>query len=269
MLRELAEVFIDPLFLFFFTLAVAYVLTLLSPRARRISFITIFIIFYILSTPKLADLLLKELELYPPLTFTGNGASRMKGIDQVKTYDAIVVLSGKAGFSYAYGHRELGDETIRRLLYGIYLHKKTGIPMLLTGGQPPWLKHSLASMMDRFVWRHEEFYARWLEEKAMTTDENAKYSWAILAPMGKKRVVLVTDAWHMRRSVMAFEHYGFTVLPASVGYHFANQPDTSFRQYLPHYDSLEHVYYWFHELVGRIYYQVHYHLGYTNKKDIS
>jgi uncharacterized SAM-binding protein YcdF (DUF218 family) len=40
----------------------------------------------------------------------------------------------------------------------------------------------------------------------------------ILLPQGIKRVVVVTQAWHMQRSRWSFEQAGFEVVPAPVGF---------------------------------------------------
>lgn len=51
------------------------------------------------------------------------------------------------------------------------------------------------------------------EECSRTTDENAQYTAAILQPQGVKRIVLVTDAPHMLRSLLTFRSFGFDVIP--------------------------------------------------------
>ncbi|MNT29602.1 hypothetical protein D3C72_1653520 [compost metagenome] len=59
---------------------------------------------------------------------------------------------------------------------------------------------------------------RWKEERSRTTWENAQMSAQILLPQGIKRVVVVTQAWHMQRSRWSFEQSGFTVIPAPVNF---------------------------------------------------
>jgi uncharacterized SAM-binding protein YcdF (DUF218 family) len=41
---------------------------------------------------------------------------------------------------------------------------------------------------------------------------------AVLQPLGIKRVVVVTQGWHMPRSRWSFEKAGFTVISAPVGF---------------------------------------------------
>ena len=58
----------------------------------------------------------------------------------------------------------------------------------------------------------------WLEEQSLNTYENAIYSKEILDDRGITRIVLVTSAWHMPRSVALFEKQGFEVIPAPADY---------------------------------------------------
>ena len=59
---------------------------------------------------------------------------------------------------------------------------------------------------------------RWLEEESRTTWENALFSAQLLQPQGVRRVVLVTQAWHMPRARWCFEQAGFEVITAPMGY---------------------------------------------------
>jgi hypothetical protein len=59
---------------------------------------------------------------------------------------------------------------------------------------------------------------RWREEASRTTWENATYSAELLRQEGVKRVLLVTQAWHMPRARWCFERVGFQVRAAPVGF---------------------------------------------------
>ncbi len=60
--------------------------------------------------------------------------------------------------------------------------------------------------------------ADWLEGESRTTWENAQFSAKILQAQGIKRVVLVTNAWHMPRSRWSFEQFGVEVVSAPIGF---------------------------------------------------
>lgn len=51
------------------------------------------------------------------------------------------------------------------------------------------------------------------EPCSRTTDENAKFTAALLKPQNVQRILLVTDWPHMLRSVLTFRSFGFTVIP--------------------------------------------------------
>ncbi len=98
------------------------------------------------------------------------------------------------------------------------LAKESGLPILTSGGlhfdQPP----SEASIMAQSLQDDFAVAVRWQEGLSRTTWENATMSAAILQPQGIKRVVLVTQAWHMPRARWSFEQAGFTVVGAPVGF---------------------------------------------------
>ena len=58
-----------------------------------------------------------------------------------------------------------------------------------------------------------------IEEKSRNTAENARFTAAILHPEPQQRWLLVTSAWHMPRSMGAFEKAGFGVVAYPVGFY--------------------------------------------------
>lgn len=134
--------------------------------------------------------------------------------------DAIVVLG--AG-------RERGDPAwdgadqptylaLERMRYGAQLAKASGLPVLTSGGLHYGAPPSEAQLMADRLQADFDVKVSWREEASRTTWENAELSAKILQPLGKKRVVLVTQAWHMQRSRWSFERAGFEVVPAPVGF---------------------------------------------------
>jgi uncharacterized SAM-binding protein YcdF (DUF218 family) len=59
---------------------------------------------------------------------------------------------------------------------------------------------------------------RWQEGQSRTTEENAQQVALLLQAEGIRRVIVVTQAWHMPRSRWSFEKAGLQVLAAPVGY---------------------------------------------------
>jgi uncharacterized SAM-binding protein YcdF (DUF218 family) len=128
---------------------------------------------------------------------------------------AIVVLgAGHHDGAAEYGTSTPTDEGLVRLHYAASLHRRTGLPIMLTGG-PMNLRgtiHSkvLATSLERVF----GLQAAWLEEKSITTWENALYAAEILLPAGVTDIALVTHSYHMPRAVKLFELAGFNVTPA-------------------------------------------------------
>lgn len=111
---------------------------------------------------------------------------------------------------------DLGPLTLERLRRGAALARRTGLPILVTGG--PWQpgQPSIASLMANSL--HDDFgvAARWTENQSQDTFENAADSAAMLRASGIARVYLVTHAWHMRRSVLAFRKAGIDTVGVPV-----------------------------------------------------
>lgn len=134
--------------------------------------------------------------------------------------DAIVILgAGRERGDPAWGLQDQpSDIALERMRYAAQLAKASGLPVLTTGGLHYGMPPSEARLMADSMQRDFGVPVRWLEEASRTTWENAELSAAILLPQGVKRVVLVTQSWHMQRSVWSFQRAGFEVVPAPVGF---------------------------------------------------
>lgn len=142
--------------------------------------------------------------------------------------DVIVVLGGGTGpAQYPRPLVELngsGD----RLLYASWLYHQGIAPkLLLTGGHIPWMgaresspAEEMAEILEMLGVPKE---AVWLESQSLNTYENALYSREILEREGIDRIILVTSAFHMPRSVPLFEKQGFEVIPAPADYSITQQ----------------------------------------------
>ena len=109
-------------------------------------------------------------------------------------------------------------------------------------------------MMARSLEDDFRLEVRWREVESRDTWQNAKFSAALLRPAGVTRVLLVTHAWHMRRSVLAFERAGLTVIPAPV--RRDRMPSFELGDFLPTAESWEVSYFALHEWVGLAYYKL-------------
>jgi uncharacterized SAM-binding protein YcdF (DUF218 family) len=117
---------------------------------------------------------------------------------------AIVVLGGGLGRNY---QKDIVPNrfTELRLSQAILQHQATGLPIVLSGVESPWMKKwLLAQGVD----------AALLESRSMNTCENARFSALLLQRQGgAPRVELVTDAYHMPRAQRLFAMNGIETIP--------------------------------------------------------
>jgi uncharacterized SAM-binding protein YcdF (DUF218 family) len=138
-----------------------------------------FALLCMLATPLLSTALLASLE---------TGLSPTHGRDAA---GAIVLLGGgRYRVAPEYDSRDtVSPPSLVRSRYAARLHKRTGIPLLASGGKPDGGTLTKAAAMTQ-----------------------------LLAPLGIRKIYLVTQAWHMRRAALAFETAGFEVIPAPTGF---------------------------------------------------
>ena len=176
-------------------------------------------------------------------------------MENIPKAEVIVVLGG--GTQPASSPRPMvevngaGD----RLFYAASLyHQGLADHLLLSGGRIPWLSNGI-SMEDTPAGEMAILLemlgvpqtAMWLEPDSLNTYENAVNSQRILNKKGIDKIILVTSAVHMPRSVKLFEAQGLDVTPAPVDYH-VTQADWAgltresllqqFMQLLPSVDNL-------------------------------
>lgn len=177
------------------------------------------------------------------------------------TPGAIVILGGGrrrgAIESAQYNFQDLSKQTLERIRYGAQLANQTGLPVLVSGGQPDSISDGdqaealvMGSVLD------QEFGVKvtWVEEQSTTTQENALNSVRVLKAHGIKHIYLVTHFWHMPRAVKIFEQYGLTVTPAPHGYE--SSPHSQLLDFYP--QQLSKTREIWHEILGMIWYSIRY-----------
>lgn len=89
-----------------------------------------------------------------------------------------------------------------------------------------------------------------LEDRSRNTRQNAGFTAAMLLPEGASKVLLVTSAYHMRRSVGLFTQAGFEVIPAPTDHEGRHRFEA--QDWLPRADALEGSARVLKEIVGRL-----------------
>ena len=243
LINILANALLPP-FSLVWMLVVALLLHRKRPRmALSLIFLATFALFA-LSTPWVGGVLLKSLEI-----------SRPVDLQAPPRADAIVVLGGgRRTQAREYGSDTLSHYSIERLRYAAHLHHGTRLPILATGGMPGGGSVSEGALMRKVSTEELHTPVRWVEEAALTTWDNARFSAPILKKAGVKRILLVTDAAHLRRAVPLFEQQGLQVIPAGV--HFAATRIDSPLSLLPNASGLRDSNYALHEWLGIVWYRL-------------
>ena len=166
---------------------------------------------------------------------------------------AIVVLGGgTAPLGYGTSYPNLGPGSDREW-HGVRLYQAGKAPLIiLSGGHDP--EHTAASSaesMRRFIRAlGVPDSAILLEEKSRNTTQNADFTADILARRGIDRILLVTSALHMPRSLALFETQGLEVIPAATDHEVTALP--VWRMWLPDTEALDGSSRAIKEIVGRL-----------------
>ncbi len=175
--------------------------------------------------------------LVAPLEATASAlpAATLTPEDAKKQADAIVVLGGgRYARASEYGDTDAVNEaTLARLRYAAWLQRRTGLPILVTGGAPFGEQAGEALLMQAALEEDFQIRPKWAETRSRNTHENAMFSKEILAAAGVRRVYLVTHAWHMPRAQWAFVNAGLDVVPAPMGFSTLGKGDREGLGYLP------------------------------------
>lgn len=171
------------------------------PRAGRWLVAVSLLSLWLVSTTGFGFAIYRLTEKYPPLD--------PKVVVQA---GAIVLLGGGAtsGNYTEWGGPVMMDIGWDRLAYAALLTRRTGLPLLVTGG-----KSDRASMANALR-SGFGIEARWVDDGARDTWENAERTARVLRGTNIRRIVLVTHSSHMARAVAEFEAVGFSVVPAPV-----------------------------------------------------
>lgn len=177
---------------------------------------------------------------------------------------AIVVLAaGRLQHAPEYGDRDIPDYiALARLRYAARLQRRTGLPVLVSGGngasgvKPEADDRAYAKADAMAAALREDFGVpvKWIEGRSRDTGENAAYSAALLRAEGISRTLLVTDAMHMPRARAAFERAGLEVVSAPTMF-FSNQPQ-SLHAWVPSAEGMRRSSYAVYELLGIAWYRL-------------
>jgi len=164
---------------------------------------------------------------------------------------AIVVLgSGLRRDAPEYGSDTVNERSLVRLRYGATLARRLQLPVLIAGGVPPLASRAETDVMAAIAEREFGVAVRWKESESSDTADNARMSARILKAAGIRRVVLVTQAFHMPRARQLFEAAGLEVIPAPTDFKGPGEGPLEVFDFLPQARAIQTSYYALHEWLG-------------------
>ncbi|MCX8083873.1 MAG: YdcF family protein [Calditerrivibrio sp.] len=116
----------------------------------------------------------------------------------------IVVLSGGV-----YGQKELSEDSFKRVLKGFEIQKRLKGPIILTGGRVndklPYEADLMKAILVGLGVEDDRIYT---DKDSRDTVENVRFTLAILQQLKQQDIILVTSAYHTKRSMILFKKSG-------------------------------------------------------------
>jgi uncharacterized SAM-binding protein YcdF (DUF218 family) len=171
-----------------------------------------------------------------------------------KPAGAIIVLAADYLYSSRPGGADIvGPVTLDRLAEAAREERRTGLPILVSGGLPKDAHNSLAEIMAAALETDFRVPVQWREDRSRTTYEDALYSAEILRRAGVPSALVVTDPWHMARALWSFYEVGYPVIAAPLPYR--QSLHLSLASFLPLVAALQGSSIALHELIGLAWYE--------------
>lgn len=250
LLSKIVNHIILPPGLFIFVSVFCLVMLFLGKnKLTRIVLLANVALFYLLAVEPVKDLLLLPLEnRYLPL--------EKKNHAQLS---AIVVLGGGiiCRSPEEQGRGSLASDSLKRIVYGKSLHEVYGLPIIVSAGNvtktadcEPEALVAKRTLIGLGV--NEEQIL--LEDESRNTWENALYIKKKYKPV---KVLLVTSAYHMKRSMYCFKNNDIQCVPAPTDYK-SNRSGYTYRSFIPDMASFRGSYQALKEYIGLVYYKIRY-----------
>ena len=170
--------------------------------------------------------------------------------ENMPTADAIILLGGGMGGTTNYPYADMGPGA-DRAWHAARLWKAGKAPIIIPSNKGAELA-DVKLLVDLGVPRASVV----LETRAVNTEENVKFVRDIIAAKNTKgaKILLVTSACHMRRSLYLFKKYAPEIecIPAATDYQALPWKDEPFkwRSLLPSIGSFAHSNDFIHEYIG-------------------
>lgn len=177
--------------------------------------------------------------------------------------DVIIMLGGglypnTPDFS---GTSAPGFGTMERMVTAARLHRRLGLPIIVSGGRVDTSGVAIAPIVKRFLMDLGVAPDRIIiEDRSRDTYENALFSKERCEQFGFKHPLLVTTGFHMKRALFCFKSVGLNATPYPCGLTVWREKQFQWKQLLPSANTLQATSAGIHEWLGRLFYLLRYHL---------
>lgn len=223
------------------------ILSVRYQRAGQGIIIAGFLLLWAMSTPILAYAVLDTLQKqYPALP--------LNDLPSEKNHSVIVVLGAGNDKEVENGNKIGPSSTeLTRLHYAALLHKKTGFPIIVSGGRGRGESITEAEIMQETLSDTYHIQNVIPETMGLNTREESVFVAKLVQQYHFDTVYLVTNAWHMPRSVSLFSREGMKVVPAPMGYE-TYDTHYSVLSFIPNIHALLAMSLAMHEYIGLAWY---------------
>jgi uncharacterized SAM-binding protein YcdF (DUF218 family) len=172
-------------------------------------------------------------------------------LDDAQGAEAIVILGGGLIGAAEYdGGETLHPRSLVRARYGAVLARRYDLPVLVSGGLPVNARRSEAEVIGEALENEFGITVRWRETRSLDTADNAALSAELLRAAGIRRIILITQAFHMPRARRLFTAAGLEVVPAPTELGQRRIWPEHALEWLPQISALHASYYALHEWLG-------------------
>ena len=174
--------------------------------------------------------------------------------------DVIILLGGGLieGVPDLTGPSTPSPSTMGRIVTAVRLYRRLGLPIIVTGGRlHDDADAAVATIAKRFLMDlgvPEKSIT--VEDRARDTAQNARLTAAICRQQGFSKPILLTAAYHLKRSRMAFDAAGMQVTPFPAYFLSSRDIPFTWRHLLPRAGTLHTSANALHEYIGILYYRL-------------
>lgn len=194
-----------------FILAVLAVCIFCRKQVRFTKLLPVLLLMYLLSISAVSDRIIKPLEDYYP----------QPPLSEVRDAQAIVILGGGTcgdvpDFD---GTGQIAAGAANRHLMGLRLHRALHVPVIISGGlvhKENGIEAETGLRLLKACGVAEKDILP--DAKSRNTAENARFTREICQTKGFRKVILVTSAYHMPRSMLLFRREGIEAVPYPTDY---------------------------------------------------